>query len=267
MSKQLFILFLLLGQLFLGQLALSAQDASGEEGSYGIFPREEYYQSPQSKHQFSEDSWRESIDGLDYSEQVRQERQEDENFFTDGNGNRTTDRNYEEESKGGTSEVWASIFKFLAIAIAVGIIALLLARLLGPEGLGKPRSRRFNTEVGTINVEEIEENIHESDLDRYIREAISQKNYRLATRLYYLAIIKELSLREAIRWKRDKTNRDYLRELLGHPLRSEFRDLTVIFERIWYGDRDLGERDFESLRGRFEQLLENAKNTAASTAR
>ncbi|MEO0779887.1 MAG: DUF4129 domain-containing protein, partial [Bacteroidota bacterium] len=96
---------------------------------------------------------------------------------------------------------------------------------------------------------------------------IAQGDYRLAARLYYLAIIKELSLHEAIQWKRDKTNRDYLRELVGHPLRDEFRALTLVFERIWYGDRALEEADFPLLQARFEQLLQATKKTTAPTAR
>ncbi|MEL6635843.1 MAG: DUF4129 domain-containing protein [Bacteroidota bacterium] len=267
MPKLLFYLLLLSSFLLGNGRCLVAQDY-GEDGDYGeIYPREVYYQSEQNRRNFSEDQWRETIEGLDYSRQVRGERQEDENFFTDGNTNRGTDRRYEEQNRGGTSAVWATIFKFLAIAIAVGVMALLIARVLGPEGLGKPRSRRFATELGTIDVEQIEENIHESDLERYIHQAIAQGDYRLAARLYYLAIIKELSLHEAIQWKRDKTNRDYLRELVGHPLRDEFRALTLVFERIWYGDRALEEADFPLLQARFEQLLQATKKTTAPTAR
>ena len=47
-----------------------------------------------------------------------------------------------------------------------------------------------------------EEHIYESDLDRFIREATEQGNYALAIRLYYLAIIKELSLNRTILWKK-----------------------------------------------------------------
>ena len=55
--------------------------------------------------------------------------------------------------------------------------------------------------------EKIEENIHESDLDKFIKQAESEEKYNLAIRLYYLAIIKELSLGKLIKWKRNKTNR------------------------------------------------------------
>ena len=110
-----------------------------------------------------------------------------------------------------------------------------------------------------VTIENIDAHIHESDLDRMIRQAVEQRNFSLAVRLYYLAIIKELSLSRAIRWRREKTNRDYLRELRHTPLFENFREATRIFERSWYGNKRLAEADFQMLQPRLQQLVAAAK--------
>ena len=109
------------------------------------------------------------------------------------------------------------------------------------------------------DIEVIEENIYESDLEDFIQQATQQKNYNLAIRLFYLAIIKELSLAKLIKWKRDKTNKDYLNEMRGTELYSSFREQTQIFERIWYGESNLQQTDYANLAGAFQKLLNSAK--------
>ncbi len=221
---------------------------------FTVFPREDYYGSRQQEHRFSEANWGEVIEGIDYSESVRGERVEDENFFTDGQSQKREERIFETNQNG--SAIGAMILKFLIIAAGLFIVALIIARFLGPEGLGKPRSRRIEATDLEINLVNIEDNIHESDLDQFIKKAIAQNNYNLAIRLYYLAIIKELSLGKMIRWKRDKTNRAYIGELSTQSYLPEFKILTTIFERSWYGNRQLTEFDFLALKPRYETLIQ-----------
>ena len=139
------------------------------------------------------------------------------------------------------------------------MVAILLVHLLGGGGILAPRSRKIPVGTENISIEEIEANIHESDLDRHIRESIEQKNYALAIRLYYLAIIKEMSLNKWIKWKRDKTNKDYLREVSNTDLFKPYRNATRIFERVWYGQSELGEQDFLNMKPNFVDLINQAK--------
>ena len=71
-------------------------------------------------------------------------------------------------------------------------------------------------------MDNLDQYIHETDLERFLREALAQGNYTLAIRLYYLQVIKDLSAKSAIRWSREKTNRDYQRELRSHRLAEPF---------------------------------------------
>jgi hypothetical protein len=99
-------------------------------------------------------------------------------------------------------------------------------------------------------------------LERFIREAVDQQKYALAIRLYYLAIIKELSLSKLIKWKRDKTNWSYLNEVRTTALSQPFRETTRIFERVWYGEGTLDEKEFLSIKPKFDQLIKAAKAVA-----
>lgn len=141
----------------------------------------------------------------------------------------------------------------LVFGIVIIGLAFLLYKLLGGTFV---KNKKVSNKVFTI--EDIEDRIHESDLDRLLREALERKDYRLAIRIYYLAIIKELSLKELIRWKRDKTNREYLNEVIAAKpeLHGGFRETTIAFERAWYGDIEVGEQDYNSLSPRFRQFME-----------
>lgn len=88
-----------------------------------------------------------------------------------------------------------------------------------------------------------------------IERAIQLGDFRLALRLYYLKTIRELSQAGHIQWKRDKTNGEYVRALLGNTLRTDFQQLTILFERIWYGNQSVTAIDFQDIRPRFDQFL------------
>ena len=110
-----------------------------------------------------------------------------------------------------------------------------------------------------IDLNNIEDNLETAELDPIIKKAIAAKNFPLAIRLYYLAILKELTLAGAITWKKDKTNRIYAQEMQPHRLMEDFRHVTSIFERVWYGDSVLGESAFESIQPSFQNLLNETR--------
>lgn len=110
-----------------------------------------------------------------------------------------------------------------------------------------------------ITLENIEENIHETELDYFIRKAKEQGNFALAVKLYYLSIIKELSVKKYIKWKRDKTNREYLQEIKQTDFHNPFQDLTYLFEIIRYGDGSIDEQEFYLVEPKFTTLISNIR--------
>lgn len=98
-----------------------------------------------------------------------------------------------------------------------------------------------------------EENIHEMDFEKLLREATEEKNYRLAIRLCYLWALKMLADANHLHWEPGKTNHDYLRELRTSPLNGGFRELSYYFEYAWYGNFSVTADLFARVNGIFTE--------------
>lgn len=98
---------------------------------------------------------------------------------------------------------------------------------------------------------EMEENINEIDFDALISGATARTEYRTAVRLYYLKTLKLLSDRRLIEWKINKTNHNYVKELNELELKKSFKELTYLFEWIWYGELHVERSLFEETRNNF----------------
>ena len=97
------------------------------------------------------------------------------------------------------------------------------------------------------------EDIHEMKFDTLIQQAVTAGNFRRATRLHYLKLLKEMTDRGQLAWRPEKTNQDYLREMTDEGLKTAFSNLTRYFEYIWYGN-------FPVSAGLFEQVSDSFRN-------
>ncbi len=104
-----------------------------------------------------------------------------------------------------------------------------------------------------IPYDTLSETIHGRDFMAEIDEALANKNYRLAVRLYYLKSLKSLSDREMINWKPNRTNRSYYYDLTP-AYQQGFDAITRSFEYAWYGDFPINEVDFNNIRTDFEDF-------------
>ena len=87
-----------------------------------------------------------------------------------------------------------------------------------------------------------------------IKEFINQKNYRLAIRYYYLLSLKYLTESDRITWQPQKTNEDYIKEIEKDHLKKDFKNITRIYDYVWYGEFKVDVLKFESLKLLFEDL-------------
>lgn len=151
-------------------------------------------------------------------------------------------------------EFLATLFKVLGILLVVVAIVFLLRYFVGIQGMQKATNKKFDPNA-KIDTQTIAEHIHEFDLPALIQKAIAQKDFSVATRLYYLLTIKTLSDKNLIQWKKDKTNRNYLNELKGIDIKNQFSQLTNIFERVWYGEVAVNEAIFGEIEGAFKGFI------------
>lgn len=95
-------------------------------------------------------------------------------------------------------------------------------------------------------VEEIDD-IEQLETESLMTQALNAKNYRLAIRLVYIDLLKILHEGKLIVWKKNKTNLDYLSELNTENFSTEFRKITLGYERVWYGEREATESQYLSV--------------------
>ena len=92
------------------------------------------------------------------------------------------------------------------------------------------------------------------DFSKLIAQALSVKDYRLATRYYYLQVLQKLSSKGLIEFAPDKTNHEYVTELAGKPYKKDFAALTRHYEYAWYGEFEISEQVFGAIQQKFKQL-------------
>jgi hypothetical protein len=215
--------FILLIGILLSVLpfTLSAQEAN--------VPKEAYQLEDINRKEIRENRWKQATRGLDYTQKERTPRGPNTSIGGDGR----------------------KAVIILSILAGAALLAFVIAYLLGYIQFDKKNEKKQIQ----ISVEEVEDRLLEADLRTLIREALEREDFKSAIRLYYLLCLKELSLSGLIRWKKQKTNHSYLAELRSSPLGPDFRSLTLIFDRIWYGAAKLDQKTYESLAPQYEQFL------------
>lgn len=86
------------------------------------------------------------------------------------------------------------------------------------------------------NIHSETEDIKQADFDSLIKNALSDKNFRLAVRFHFLKIIQTLGNSGIITLSDEKTNHDYLNEIANKELKKGFEPLIIVFEYVWYGE-------------------------------
>ncbi len=123
---------------------------------------------------------------------------------------------------------------------------------------------KTNTKVTAIS-KEITETINIKDLETVdfgsqIEKCIKEENYRLATRYYYLWVVKTLHEANLITFNIDKTNQDYTKELSKKSIfpkerLSHFMQCTNYYEYLWFGNFNVSETSFFSIENTFKAFI------------
>ncbi len=195
-------------------------------------------------HQFDRDNWRKTIEGIDYTELVEKNAQKP-----------PTQKEQSSAIDPDTASALAKFLQIFMIIAGAALISFILYKILGGANISRKKDQKISTADLSLELEKMEENLPDTNPESLIQQAIIQKNYALAIRLYYLAILKNHATRERLFWKKNKTNYDYLRELNGTAFAEPFSQATLVFERVWYGDKLLEASDFQSVRPLMERWM------------
>jgi hypothetical protein len=99
----------------------------------------------------------------------------------------------------------------------------------------------------------------DDDLEGKLMHFMQIKDYRQAVRYLYLKTLRVLNDRGMIRYHQESTNQEYWRQLSATQQGGAFRDLTMIYEKVWYGEFPLGDALFIRLRQYFEDFYKSVR--------
>jgi hypothetical protein len=92
--------------------------------------------------------------------------------------------------------------------------------------------------------------------DEVIRKYQAEGNYRFAIRYLFLRLIHSAADKNIIRIQDSTTNAQIGRAFSGHPLASQYQYLATAYEYIYFGDFNLNEEIYDSLKRKFELFQE-----------
>lgn len=144
------------------------------------------------------------------------------------------------------------------MAILVSFV-IILAALLIYFFWGKGSSDQRLKEI-ELNMLVLEHNLDKIDPDQFLNKVLDTNDYKTAVRLHFLSTLRRLHLIQWINWKKDKTNYDFLREMRTREQYPAFKELTLAFEVVWYGDTDINEAQYLLIKEKFDSLIQTLPN-------
>jgi hypothetical protein len=232
---------------------------NAEEIPEEVLTEEEYYpeekeREPEQLNQkpvWSDEQWQEAVKELKYERE--EEKKEEQEEIQEKEAVIDTTERFD------IGEWLESIFlSGLAKIIVIVIVIILLCFLIIQLTRARLKSAKIKVATASMEIpENIDEDVSETDLERYLRLALEKSDFKTAVRILYLMTIQRLNELELIRWKKDKTNRDYLNEMRQRSDYRHFRELTLMYEVVWYGDRGVEQSEFDAVRKAFDQFKSN----------
>jgi len=115
---------------------------------------------------------------------------------------------------------------------------------------------------GSIADEEMEaeaSDIFTINYQKEIDKAVGMNNYRLAVRLMFLRLLRNLSDKNIIQYKQDSTNWDYMMQLHSTGMSPGFSRLARNYEYSWYGQFEIDKEKYSIIKNEFENFERTLK--------
>lgn len=206
---------------------------------------QDYRATPIEVRRFDREKWKEVVGAVNYNEAPPKKEKEKS-----------------KRSPGSIGPWGGALLRVIAYLVIGGVVVLLLYLVL-KNMTGKAKARTLK--VRHVDVEAPVENIEEIDIQSMLRQARADGNWRLAVRLYYLGLLKNLNDSGMIHWKKDKTNHDYLSELFAKDCYyEEVKGLTLSYEQVWYGERVLTAESFDKIAVGFNTIHDKINTLKSS---
>ncbi len=150
--------------------------------------------------------------------------------------------------------VLLQILVYGGLLVVLGILVYKIAPLLIPKLKRGRRSKKKKERV--ILGEQLGEDATATDLFAEAERLAREGNLREAIRKGYVALLCDLSDRKVIGLARNKTNRDYLRDVRSRrDLHPRMKSVTDTFERHWYGFQESADQDWVRFREEYHEAI------------
>ena len=187
--------------------------------------QEDYFSTTIEKRSLDREKWETLKKQVDYDKDVFKRKKRKANRDNDANLN-------------SFAILFGIFWKAAVIIVAIILLVILLNQFLG-NYIASPSDKKIDTasSIEYTDIEQIEANLDQVDLLQMINDAIKNGDFKMAIRLHYLRVLQTLKQQKIIKWKKDKTNKEYLKEVKHTSYFTPFKKLTSIFERVWYGNQ------------------------------
>jgi len=179
-----------------------------------------------SQLQLDDDEWQNKRDDYEYGTETRE---------NESSGNNIPHANYSD-----TAEIVKMVFFVIILAVLIFLIYKLIISNI----------ENKKTDEGLVFIDDlskVEDNLMRADLEKLLQQMIDRGDYRSAIRVQYLQIIQRLSKKKHIKWAKQKTNFDYLKELKEPTLSNDFSKTTLIYESAWFGHQQITAQRFKEM--------------------
>ncbi|MCO5260889.1 MAG: hypothetical protein M9916_12160 [Crocinitomicaceae bacterium] len=151
----------------------------------------------------------------------------------------------------GTWDFWRKILLVIIVCALLIILYLIVKRYL-------PKDSKVKLE---IDDEWNPTLVSKSELELKLEKLHFNENYRECIRVHFMFILKELINLQLIDWKVEKTNHDYLNEVIKSKGYDDFSKCIRIYDLVWYGDYEIDKKQYDELRPMLENYYKKLLKT------
>jgi hypothetical protein len=151
-----------------------------------------------------------------------------------------------------SSKVYSTLLDYLYYGLMIIALILIVRGIIKADRRGLLFGK---VNANKIKIIESDEDISRLNFDELITSAIETKQYKLAIRYFFLKSLKLLSEKGLVELRNNKTNYQYLSEIKDNQIADVFRNTTLSFEWIWYGDFPVNEAILKSSQNEFNKLF------------
>lgn len=115
-------------------------------------------------------------------------------------------------------------------------------------------SKKPSAISGALNGEDAPDTLATANWEYHFNNAAATGDTRMAIRFSYLQLLQILQRNGLIQYRSDKTNNDYIHELIKQEYRQPFRQLSRQYEYVWYGHYSISQAAYDEYIRTFIEL-------------